>query len=99
MPLAYEDAVVVQVMTVPALDFSGTNRELIDVNQRGGMRRPVRAHDLAQRAPIVLMGGGGLDHDTFDERRHASAVRGNGLPVLNGVRNRRMGWFRNGRIG
>jgi len=53
MPLAKENPVVVKMMDMPALDLAGTNRELVHVNQRSGMRSAMRAKNLAQRSAVV----------------------------------------------
>src|SRR5580704_4796841 len=61
LPLADEDPVVVQMMRVPALDFAGTNCELVDVHHGSRMRSTLRSENFAERSAVVHVGARRLD--------------------------------------
>lgn len=80
--LAEKDAVVVLMMKVPAFDFAGTNRELINVSERRGMNAPRRIQNFAQRAAFVRLRHCRTDDHTVNHRCNRFAFRRDGLNVL-----------------
>ena len=80
--LAEKDAVIVLMVKVPAFDFAGTYRELINVGERRRMHAPGRIQDFTQRAAIIRLGHCRADDHAMNQRGHPLAFRRDCLNVL-----------------
>ena len=69
LALADKNTIVMQMMNMPALDFSRTDGELVHADQRIRKRSGVRGMDFAQRAAIIHVSNGGSNDDAVDEPR------------------------------
>src|SRR5580658_5368991 len=82
LSLADKNAVVMQMMNVPAFYLTGTDGELTDVNHRRCERRPKWSMNLTHCSAIIDMGDGGSDDYPIDEPRQLLPIYCHGLLVL-----------------